>query len=241
MDEMPYDCSLCDKKFKRKYALKKHTTAHTTGRSRNFKCTICQKAFFGNGGLKRHTLIHTHTQDGGNFACYFCKKRFMQRTALGVHIRSHTQEKPFICSVGSCQFSCSSSSNLIAHRKRHLPARERPQSVTWTCYFCSKMIGSYSAFGNHLRLHTLEEPFICGLCRRGFKTEGILKRHISSHTMEKPFKCEECLKAFAYRGDLKTHTEAIHKRVKRHFCEHCNYSAYHKNDVDRHSGQHARA
>lgn len=117
--------------------------------------------------------------------------------------------------MGSSPYSSSGLGNLTRHaERRHSPSEGRPQSRTWTCYFCSKTINSIQSLTNHLRLRTLETPWVCG--------------------KEKPFSCKECSKCFISQAQLKRHIGAVHRREKHFFCEFCNYSSYEKSNCDRH-------
>lgn len=161
----------------------------------------------------RHSLIHN--QDGYRFSCYFCKMRFTERSILENHVRTHTQEKPFVCPVESCKYSCHKSSTLAYHMEsQHSPTKAKYQCKIQSCYFCFKTLNSIQALGNHIRTHTQETPFRCGLCYKKFKVYQNLQNHILSHTMEKPYSCKECEKCFKFNVSLRHHIAAIHKNGK---------------------------
>lgn len=233
-EERPHKCSLCHKRFKQRPVLNLHTkTVHSTARTRDFKCSICPKRYYSNGNLTQHLRIHNQT--GGSFSCYFCKKWFARWSALVIHTRTHTLKKPLPCLVDACKYSTSNPSCLNRHMKKHYPVKGQLQVKTCTCYFCSKTVTSLPSLANHLRLHTLEEPFRCGLCRKRFKTLTSLKRHISSHTLEKPYKCKQCLYRSFSSSDVKKHIHAVHRHVKRFYCKLCDYSTYHRSHYDKHA------
>ena len=43
---------------------------------------------------------------------------------------------------------------------------------------------------------SVDRPFVCGSCHKGFKLSIHLKQHQRSHTGEKPYECKVCHKRF---------------------------------------------
>ncbi|KIP06090.1 hypothetical protein PHLGIDRAFT_471929 [Phlebiopsis gigantea 11061_1 CR5-6] len=57
--------------------------------------------------------------DGRPHVCSMCGKRFRRRSTLATHFRSHTGEKPYLCSEPGCGKRFSIRSNMLRHTRTH--------------------------------------------------------------------------------------------------------------------------
>lgn len=53
----------------------------------------------------------------------------------------------------------------------------------------------------------------CPYCPKRFPVKGTLERHLRVHTGEKPFLCGICGKAFTQKGSVKLHLERVHRQT----------------------------
>lgn len=90
--------------------------------------------------------------------------------------------------------------------------------------------GSYSD-GNY---ETMERPFKCTYCNKGFTSPAYVDVHERIHSGKKPYKCSECGKCFTQLSNLLTHRK-IHSSDRPHKCPECGKSFKRSHDVKQHS------
>ncbi|XP_070707196.1 PR domain zinc finger protein 12-like [Pempheris klunzingeri] len=84
------------------------------------------------------------------------------------------------------------------------------------CVICHRGFNSRSNLRSHMRIHTLDKPFVCRFCNRRFSQSSTLRNHVRLHTGERPYKCHVCQSAYSQLAGLRAHQKsARHKPVAR--------------------------
>nr|XP_061828821.1 oocyte zinc finger protein XlCOF7.1-like [Nerophis lumbriciformis] len=170
----------------------------------------------------------THTVEKP-FICSFCDKRFSQQSTMLNHMRTHTVEKAFICSF--CDKRFSQKSTMLNHIRTH--TGEKP----FSCFVCDKRFSQNSTMLNHMRTHTGEKPFVCSLCGESFPQKTYLVLHRRTHTGEKPFSCSACGKIFSYKSNMVKHMRT-HTGEKPFSCSVCEKRFSDKSNMLKHMRKH---
>ncbi|XP_048484855.1 zinc finger and BTB domain-containing protein 42 isoform X1 [Plutella xylostella] len=144
-------------------------------------CELCAEVFTvpaawvrhveGHASDTRHARKRKHRSDSDDteetmalLKCDLCQKHFPNPAEWVRHIQNtHTESELAL-------------SNNSAPPKRHNRFTEGVQNKT--CIQCKKLFPSHASMLIHLRTHTGERPFVCGLCNKGFNVKSNLLRHL---------------------------------------------------------------
>jgi KRAB domain-containing zinc finger protein len=193
----PFVCKVCAEMFPTLIKLVKHSHTHKRGQA--YECQLCDKKFRFLLSLKRHILFHTGERP---YECVLCNKRFFTLPHLKNHIHIHTGEKPFVCRL--CWKGFSSRAGLGKHRFHH--ARGEPYS----CRFCSSQFRRYRLFMKHIRTHETRK-YECSVCCQVFASLPLIRKHARTHSPVRPYTCTLCRSGFSNSTSLILHYRS-HRR-----------------------------
>lgn len=231
-EDRPYKCSFCEKKFKNPYVLKRHQKEIC--KSRELKKSAM--------AAKRKEMPRANPQpplEGltEGKICPICSRILPCTADIAKHLRSHTEERPFICIT--CEKGFKYKDTLKKHQiiHGHEGIREEESKTveqilaeadTQNCSDSSSL--DKKEENPDAPADTSEEPpsaaqqkaskkalKVCPVCCRAFDSVKTLNRHIQCHTEDRPYHCVHCKKRFKHMHGLKRHQiyAICHKKIAR--------------------------
>jgi len=203
-----YQCEICTKTFKEKSKLKSHREIHTT--ERNVICPICEKSFKTQACLRSHKRVHNPIY----MSCDYCGKSYTQKPELAKHIKfSHFGLREFSCDFCGARFG--SKGHLLTHKLVH----QDDSSKRIICQLCSMAFHTRAKLDRHMKSHTKERNFECGICNKKFLysynvTAHIRHVHYREKRKESDLKCSFCGKKFQRKWKLYEHMADVHQVVE---------------------------
>lgn len=107
---------------------------------------------------------------GGHWTCQICEKTFAQNSNYKNHIRTHSNERPFVCEI------CSIGFKERYHLKKHVLFKHTDE-LREECRVCGKRFKDSTAVRAHERTHSDQRPYACPRCDKTFKTSECLWHH----------------------------------------------------------------
>jgi len=104
------------------------------------------------------------------WTCEVCGKIFAHTSNYKNHIRTHSDERPFVCHV------CSIGFKERYHLKKHTLFKHTGE-LNEVCRRCGKRFKDSTAVRAHERIHSDARPYTCQRCGKAFKTSECLWHH----------------------------------------------------------------
>ncbi|XP_077078911.1 PR domain zinc finger protein 12 [Siphateles boraxobius] len=112
-------------------------------------------------------------------------------------LQKKRNEDAHVCDPASSSLPSSSSSSAASRMR---------------CVICHRGFNSRSNLRSHMRIHTLDKPFVCRFCNRRFSQSSTLRNHVRLHTGERPYKCHVCQSAYSQLAGLRAHQKSARHR-----------------------------
>ncbi|KAM3587540.1 uncharacterized protein V6R79_008686 [Siganus canaliculatus] len=243
------NCSLCGKYFARQVDMERHMNSHSEDRP--YSCAFCEKKFKNPYVLKRHQKEICKSRelkrskrkevprstppppaaDGSTDGkvCPICSRVLPYSADIAKHLRSHTEERPFICVT--CEKGFKYKDTLKKHQIIHSHEGIREEQ----CKTAEQILAEADASSDGARKDGAADASVCDppsspvdkfhkkglkvcpVCARSFDSVKTLNRHIQCHTEERPYHCIHCKKRFKHMHGLKRHQiyAICHKKIVR--------------------------
>ncbi|KAI1271136.1 transcription factor IIIA [Xylaria sp. FL0933] len=158
-----------------------------------------------------------------------CAKTFNRPARLAAHLRSHNNERPFVCPYPDCDKDYIEEKHLKQHIKgSHTAERDHVCNHEG----CGKKFMTATRLRRHQLVHDGQERFRCRdfpPCNQSFRKHQTLQRHIRTEHQHQPaFQCSHltgelgslCRQGFDTAGALRRHQERDHGE-NRFWCDEC--------------------
>lgn len=133
-------------------------------------------------------------------------QEYLDHHKKNMHTNSIKQRERHPCSI--CGNILSSVTALKNHEEKHLLETMTPEEIKKiSCDLCGMRFRLKCYLFNHMHNAHIRQKYICPFCKKGFYKKHEIEDHIRQHTLENPFKCEfeGCGKSFHRKKNLLVH------------------------------------
>ena len=217
-------CPMCSKRFFTTVLMQKHLCTHTN--EKPWRCSLCNFEAKWKEMLARHEgACHGNFRRLSNVSfhkCTYCDFTTRFRSGLNRHLISHSQDRPYVCTVPGCSFRAKMEYTLKNHMETHGSNQTQYPCRVGGCTFLAKNAGVLGY--HHLTKHSLPFPCVFPDCKARFSAEVALISHQRFHDPDRPHQCNSCLHRYKTTSELNNHILCVHEKLQRFQCTCCIYS-----------------
>jgi len=193
LSQLSCDCTFCVPDVANTlttFRSSKTTSTTTTSNKPVFTCNSCARSFASEKYLNMHAALHRKSTGSARssvssmqalaltagvgakdkWTCEVCGKIFAHTSNYKNHIRTHSDERPYVCHV------CSIGFKERYHLKKHTLFKHTGE-LNEACRRCGKRFKDSTAVRAHERIHSDARPYTCQRCGKAFKTSECLWHH----------------------------------------------------------------
>ncbi|XP_066156635.1 uncharacterized protein [Euwallacea fornicatus] len=221
----------CGEVFHSKKKLAWHKEIHD---AKPKSCTQCSEKFIHMASLTRHMrrahnaeyLPDNRNPSMSNAECHICKGIYL-KTSLDAHLKTHTNQRPFSCSICNKEFT--TKWNLKLHKWTHASRTQKP----FKCELCRAAFIRENDYTSHMHSHKSVRPYTCNYCGAQFIRKSNCQRHVREHENVKTYNCNVCGKSFHRSYYLKDHMR-VHSGDRPYSCHICGKTSTTKSNHNKH-------
>jgi len=166
-DHAAFRCTACDRQFASRKYLSMHMALHNMATTKPSPLLLPVVGSDVRVSKRNARAVSSPEQ----WFCPVCRKTFSQKSNFRNHVRTHSDERPFVCLV------CLIGFKERYHLKKHTLFKHSPGQLNETCQQCGKRFKDLTAVRAHERTHSNVRPYGCTRCDKTFKTSECLWHH----------------------------------------------------------------
>ncbi|RXM97438.1 Zinc finger protein 64-like, isoforms 1 and 2 [Acipenser ruthenus] len=194
--DAPFQCHLCEAKFKINSDLKRHMRIHSG--EKPYKCEFCEYCCAMKGNLKSHIQLKHSTENA--FKCTQCDFQCRNKTSLRQHAREHQPEQPIKCL--KCSYSCSNKTALKVHERIH--SEDRPFKCEY-CNFDTKQRSNLIMHNKKFHANKVKTKGQGKVRKVEVCPKPGLSRYRAKLDAARSFRCDICEASFVREDSLRSH------------------------------------
>ncbi|CAG5043651.1 unnamed protein product [Parnassius apollo] len=218
-----YVCDKCEKQYISHKRFLNHLATHgESSITKQIDVEVKSEPIFNDSlddNVSESAILDIETDSRDEYKCNECNQIFYKERSLISHRRKHRN-----CNLkndGNSRFECDYCGKEFSMKpllKRHLKLHSIDRP--FICPKCPKRYTRQDQLLEHMKRHNKVKTHICTYCNKGFFQLCSLKDHLRVHTKEAPYLCSECGKSFSSNSNLRQHMNR-HTGIKPFACTFC--------------------